>query len=189
MQEDDLSSQNNRPERIVYIDVARGIAALLVVIGHSIQVADSTFDENILFRMIYSFHMPLFMFLSGYVSYKSEYFDRLWIIKKAKHLVVPFLVWTVLPVLFSGNSGDMFGKLYMAIKQPDVSYWFLLILFYCDVLLFAQNEIENALNKCIFKLNKPNAIINEALTNNFFGGGIANHGNYFFGKDKFIFIP
>ena len=50
-----------------FYDVMRGVAILLVVIGHGIQYGYSDYDNNILFRIIYSFHMPLFMFISGLV--------------------------------------------------------------------------------------------------------------------------
>ena len=47
-------------ERVEYIDVARGIAMLLVILGHCNQTVDCTLN-----RFILSFHMPLFFFLSG----------------------------------------------------------------------------------------------------------------------------
>jgi fucose 4-O-acetylase-like acetyltransferase len=49
-------------KRIEYIDVARGIGILLVVMGHNDFAAISPF----LYKVIYSFHMPMFFFLSGY---------------------------------------------------------------------------------------------------------------------------
>lgn len=52
--------------RIEHIDIARGIAIILVVLGHCCPSAD--IDLN---RVILSFHMPLFFFLSG-VFAKSE---------------------------------------------------------------------------------------------------------------------
>ena len=49
-------------KRINYIDVARGIGILLVVMGHNDFAAIAPFMH----KLIYSFHMPLFFFLSGY---------------------------------------------------------------------------------------------------------------------------
>ncbi|MDR5790074.1 acyltransferase family protein [Caballeronia sp. LP003] len=43
------------------IDAARGIGIVLVVLGHAIGLPEW------LFRVIYSCHMPLFFFLSGYL--------------------------------------------------------------------------------------------------------------------------
>ena len=53
--------------RLSYVDVLKGYAILLVILGHSIQNTVLDFDGNIVFRVIYSFHMPLFMILSGIV--------------------------------------------------------------------------------------------------------------------------
>lgn len=55
-------------DRLVYIDIAKGIAIILVVIGHLLQYNFSGTYKHILFNWIYSFHMPVFMMLSGYVS-------------------------------------------------------------------------------------------------------------------------
>jgi fucose 4-O-acetylase-like acetyltransferase len=44
------------------IDILRGIGIILVVIGHNWIVLD---QKGLAFKFIYSFHMPLFMFISG----------------------------------------------------------------------------------------------------------------------------
>ncbi len=57
-----------------YINVLRGITIFLMLWGHCIQVCIPTgldFFENPLFKIIYSFHMPLFMLISGYLFYYS----------------------------------------------------------------------------------------------------------------------
>jgi fucose 4-O-acetylase-like acetyltransferase len=48
-------------QRIEWIDVAKGIGIFLVIVGHLI----SHDNFNLLADYIYSFHMPLFFFLSG----------------------------------------------------------------------------------------------------------------------------
>lgn len=57
-------------ERILYIDWLKGIAIILVVMGHvigfDIYSGDSCMN-SFLYRLISSFHMPLFIFLSGLV--------------------------------------------------------------------------------------------------------------------------
>ena len=50
-------------KRINYIDLAKGIAILCVIIGHTFSAYD---QGNILVQFIYSFHMPLFFILSGW---------------------------------------------------------------------------------------------------------------------------
>lgn len=46
------------------IDTLKGILIILVIVGH---VLLGTLDENILRYVIYSFHMPVFFFISGYL--------------------------------------------------------------------------------------------------------------------------
>jgi fucose 4-O-acetylase-like acetyltransferase len=54
--------------RVAYIDIARGLGIMLVVLGHTLAEANYHVQNlNVLFlgQLIYSFHMPLFFFLSG----------------------------------------------------------------------------------------------------------------------------
>ena len=63
---------NLTDRRDYFIDFAKGISILLVLWGHCIQYMSAgtvDFFEDNAFKVIYSFHMPLFMLLSGYVSY------------------------------------------------------------------------------------------------------------------------
>jgi len=48
-------------KRVDWIDVARGIAILLVIIGHTVPF------ESFTRVIIYSMHMPIFFILSGYI--------------------------------------------------------------------------------------------------------------------------
>ena len=56
--------------RIDYIDRLKGMAIFLVVIGHVYRMAFNQ-GEDITYKWISSFHMPLFMFLSGLVAYSG----------------------------------------------------------------------------------------------------------------------
>lgn len=47
-------------KRLVWVDIAKGIAIILMIIGHEISGNIRTF--------IFSFHMPLFFILSGFTS-------------------------------------------------------------------------------------------------------------------------
>ena len=82
-------------ERKVFIDYAKGLALLLVVIGNCWKFNLVGTSAKELFDMIYSFHMPLFMLLSGYVASLSieKYLSRKveYIRKKVCSLVVPFV--------------------------------------------------------------------------------------------------
>lgn len=95
-------------ERNLYIDVLRGVSILLVVVGHCIQygagldnLTGGIFLYNPVFIFIYSFHMPLFMLISGYLfaySAKNKECHKLLYIK-AKQLLLPLFCWSFINLL------------------------------------------------------------------------------------------
>ena len=54
-------------QRINYIDRLKGLAILLVVMGH-VYVIALDFTDEVVYRVIGSFRMSLFMYLSGLVA-------------------------------------------------------------------------------------------------------------------------
>lgn len=66
-------------ERDLTLDLAKGILIILVVLGHAVQYSygieysqSDLYFDNPVFRIIYSFHMPLFMLISGYLFFSSN---------------------------------------------------------------------------------------------------------------------
>lgn len=57
-------------KRIDYIDRMKGLAILLVVMGHLYQFSYHD-TQSVVPAIIGSFHMPLFLFLSGLVAYSG----------------------------------------------------------------------------------------------------------------------
>lgn len=117
-------------ERLLYIDCLKGFLILLVVLGHVLQkmYSPENFDQNLLFRLIYSFHMPLFFMVSGFVTkLNSISFDGLKkkTIKRFKQLIIPFCVWGII-WHFTFNETTLWGFF----REPDCSLWFLWDLFW-----------------------------------------------------------
>ena len=91
-----------RKARLLDLDRAKGLAIFLVVIGHIVArngpKGNSWYAD--LQEIIYTFHMPFFMYLSGFVAFRSSLlpreaaktFDILK--KKARRLIVPFFLCT-----------------------------------------------------------------------------------------------
>ena len=81
--------------RINYIDRLKGLAILLVVMGHVYGMAlDLT--ETIVYRVIASFHMSLFMFLSGLVASSgiiAPYWNWRKMGRKVRGLLLPMLIF------------------------------------------------------------------------------------------------
>lgn len=134
-------------KRSEYLDSIRGIAIVLVVVGHAVQVSlPSTFDDNVIFKLIYSFHMPLFMFISGMVTFKEEREITLkWLYKRFKVLIIPFLIWLFIPLFFTKNWTNISSDLLAVIRYPDKHYWFLWVLFLNDAMLWLVDFLSRKL--------------------------------------------
>lgn len=140
-----MKKVDHEKDRIEQMDIARGMGILLVVLGHNHVCASGT----AMFLSIYSFHVPLFFFLSG-LFHKRQVSLTKDICKRAKKLLLPyfatglgFAFYKVLEspeiakMLFfgiawgAGGSGTPISFLYW----PPV--WFLTSLFLTQVLFSA----------------------------------------------------
>lgn len=79
--------------RICSLDIAKGITILLMVIGHSSI-------PYVLSAWIFSFHMPFFFMVSGLLTNWEKYRPADFIGHKAKTLMLPFVVYSVINILF-----------------------------------------------------------------------------------------
>ena len=128
--------------RELTIDYARFIAITLVVIGHLIQYNIDDFDNNYIYKIIYSFHMPLFMFISGYVSYHSIINKEfiLDIKQKILYLIYPFILWGIIYQYFHLGAVDLVN----IFLYPSFGFWFLWVLFwiyfFVKILLYTYNR-------------------------------------------------
>ena len=90
-------------QRIAWIDNLKAFLILLVVLGHCIQ--DSGLgDDSLLYRFIYSFHMPLFFAVSGYVS-QRDFTPWSAVGRRAVQLLVPYAAWAVVKSIIVGDLG------------------------------------------------------------------------------------
>lgn len=59
--------------RLLWADSLKGWLMLLVILGHAIQtVMPEACYQNHRWNLIYSFHMPAFMAVSGYFAYRAN---------------------------------------------------------------------------------------------------------------------
>jgi fucose 4-O-acetylase-like acetyltransferase len=133
--------------RNAYIDALKGITIILVVVAHAIQRNDPVYDSNILFRVIFSFQMPMFMFLSGLViSYAREKSTIDYIGRNFLRLVVPFLSWYMLGYFLSGAfyTTDFLTYWLALVKETAVGLWFLWALFINSIILFPIIKVSEA---------------------------------------------
>ena len=115
-----------------WLDVLKGIGALFVLFGHLIP-----YDSR-LKAYIYSFHMPLFFFVSGYL-FKYEKNISKFIYKKSKRLILPYIFYSIL----SFNASYFLENIYMSKREVlknilfikgynsfNTSLWFLIVMFW-----------------------------------------------------------
>ncbi|OZG63641.1 acyltransferase [Bifidobacterium hapali] len=79
--------------RIRYFDIAKGIAILCVILGHSILIAQVFVDQGYLamqlYHVIFTFHMPLFFIISGYFMHPERPFDYT---KRGRELLATYAI-------------------------------------------------------------------------------------------------
>lgn len=125
-------------KRDLTIDTLKGFLVLLVIIGHligSLKVLGGG-----LWNLIYTFHMPLFVLISGYLS-KKEKLNVVTIIK-------PLLVFQLINVLALSVVGHEFTYTYFLI--PYWTLWYLLsLVFWRAILKYTPDSLLNRPNLCL----------------------------------------
>jgi len=121
-------------KRLDYLDVAKGIAIFLVVMGHAALAFDAPYWRV----AIYSFHMPLFFLVSGVVVGRAKDGRGPFLKKNVLTLLVPYLIWALvfLPFRFEALPWIFYGS-WAALDRigTNTALWFLPALF-CARLMF-----------------------------------------------------
>jgi fucose 4-O-acetylase-like acetyltransferase len=121
-------------KRSLYFDNAKFILIFLVVFGHVISPLKSNDDFLFsLYLVIFLFHMPAFILISGYFSKgfnKKGYF-----LKTVKKILLPYLIFQVIYSIFYYLNGHE-STLKFDLLQPHWTLWFLLSLFSWNLLLY-----------------------------------------------------
>ena len=129
-------------QRIDYIDRMKGLAIFLVVMGHVYGMVFAQSDD-VAYRVISSFHMPLFMFLSGLVACSgivAPYWGIGKLSKKLKGLLLPLIVFGM--CFTTTISKDFLTSLIGFLESPNKNgYWYLMTLavFYVSLSLYRLN--------------------------------------------------
>lgn len=129
-------------ERNYLLDNAKGLLIFLVVFGHTLELFKDKFVvAKSIYIFIYMFHMPVFVFISGYFSKN---------VSKAREtavtsLLIPFIIFTIpwnIASLFSGKLG------LFSFFTPGWALWYLFSMFVWRLFLADIIRIKN-----IFKIS------------------------------------
>ncbi len=138
-------------ERNRKIDLIRAFAIITVIIGHSIQFGSGSAYysgkclEDPVFKFIYSFHMPLFMLLSGYLFYQTlnrHSFSKN-IQSRFTTLFVPIIMWNIVPfIMYTWHDRPhTFRYLFKTYLSTMIdNSWFLWAIFYCSFAILIVNR-------------------------------------------------
>jgi len=128
---------NVNQTRISWIDMAKGYGTILVVLAH--------IGSGLGRLWIYTFHMPLFFFLSGYV-FSTKYEFREFVKRKCKTIVVPyFCLWIpmVLYETFVTQAGKpqkfqvLLGLVWDLLWQRRLwTLWYIACLFFLNIFFY-----------------------------------------------------
>lgn len=114
-------------------DFIKGFLIICVVLGHVIQyyTNDNGWSTNPVFLFIYTFHMPLFIFISGYFSESAKTKKLLDVLTgKFKRLVVPLMIYSsCILVLYLSSSVIVRGSIQNSIYICYKTYWYLINVF------------------------------------------------------------
>ncbi len=142
------------PKRIDFIDIAKGIAIFLVVLGH-------TYRGTNLNLFIYSFHMPVFFFISGLLFNENKYTNLVALLKnRARTLLLPYTTFYIITYFYwffvekyirPGYNidfkipiiGFFYGNDVEKYMCPNGVLWFLVCLFVTEILLYLVLKFKN----------------------------------------------
>ena len=131
-----------KKKREVSLDIAKGILTFLVVWGHSIQYGFGyEYGESYgcytdwMFRFIYTFHMPLFMAVGGYLYYFSNKKNfKVVLLSRVQSIGIPYLTYCTIMVLILLPVTQLCGGGGIFLIYAN-GFWFLTsILFNCLVI-------------------------------------------------------
>lgn len=145
--------------RNVSLDIAKGLAIICVVLGHSEELGVPTS----LVKAIFTFHMPLFFIVSGYFTRQDVVLNRAYVVRCARPTLLPYaitcaivlLLFAIRTLLFWPEGlADIMGTAVPAAlygtgtPEPPLppgvtsigAIWFLLALFWAKLFLAAVNR-------------------------------------------------
>lgn len=124
--------------RLEWLDIAKGITIILMVMGHSAI-------PNELARFIFAFHMPLFFIASGITTKYPSFLA--FFKKKSKGLLFPFIIYSIIvlalkAVLIHNSIYEEFTN-WLKYGWLGMALWFVPVLYLSLIVCWCINIISN----------------------------------------------
>ncbi len=111
------------------LDNLKGVLIFLVVFGHSLELCkENSLVIKIIYMFIYLFHMPVFVFISGYFSKNLDKSRN----KAFRNFLVPYLIFNT---LWNIVSIPVVGIENFSLLTPGWALWYLISMFYWRISL------------------------------------------------------
>lgn len=150
-------------QRLGWMDSAKGIGIMLVVIGHAWRglqtsgLISNTTLFHVIDKAIYAFHMPLFFFLSGVLIERGLLGSSVtaFAVSRVQRLIWPLVLWTWVFFLFKGLAGGLANKPFdwadfpILPLPPLEHFWFLWALFVIQLALLLVKPLLNTSGKLV----------------------------------------
>lgn len=121
------------------LTILKGIGIILVILGHSFSFSGFDIIENTklntyIFRTIYSFHMPMFFMIAGFLTNNNkEHLIKDFYLSKIKRLLIPYIFINIVDAiprhLFSELVNNKSNSIERIIFYSGAATWFIYTLF------------------------------------------------------------
>lgn len=119
---------NENKTRIEWIDIAKGIAIILVVLGHSSI-------PNSISNFIWAFHMPLFFIASGLVTHFPKNTLREFAFHRLRTLMLPFVIYSLIVIsLYQFTLSPKSFSEWLQKGWEGYALWFIPVLYISSIL-------------------------------------------------------
>lgn len=151
---------NNNTIRNHNIDAAKAIGIFLVCLGHICTTKSPNSIVNFINCFCYTFHIPLFFFISGMLFKKEQAKFSDFIKRKFKALIIPYFLYGIISVIIYMVTNKAFSvKAFFenililfyesGIIKFNIALWFLPCLFLsCIIMFFIIKYIKNVNITC-----------------------------------------
>ena len=130
-------------QRLMWLDVLRGILLLLICIGH---FNDCPSFVKLIIKPIAMFYVPMFYIISGYLFNSNNSFKN-YFSRKTSSLLIPYLFFSALFILLDWNTylhplSTVGENLYRCLIEgkgvvKSSPLWFVIVLYFSSLIVFA----------------------------------------------------
>ena len=148
-------------QRDYAFDNLKAVLILLVVFGHLLVQGKQYAVCNVIYRCIYVFHMPLFVFISGYFSKKAaKSFSY-----AVKSALIPYILFALIfKIVDCAITPAHLSALPRYLKEVPFVHWYLLCLFYWRFITPLLAKIKFPILPILFALGIASGLFLETNT-------------------------